>query len=96
MLHDVFPPVSGTMVAIGFFDLLRYISQVLVMKLRFRLLLWLHLGLTYPVYMIKTKVVFLEGQLFSSQSKLFEYFSNCFAWLVKSRPFKKATFVLIM
>jgi len=28
----------------------------------------------YPVYMIKTKVAFLEGRLFSSQSGLFENF----------------------
>jgi len=48
------------------------------------------------VYMIKTKVAFLEGRLFSSQSELFEYFLNWFDWLVKSRSFKTATFVLIM
>jgi len=46
--------------------------------------------------MIKTKVAYLEGQLFSSQSELFEYFFNCFDWLDKSWPSKKATFVLIM
>jgi len=46
--------------------------------------------------MIKTKVAFLEGQLFSSQSGLFEYFLNCSDWLDKSWPCKKATFVLIM
>jgi len=46
--------------------------------------------------MIKTKVAFLEGRLFSSQSKLFEYFFNCFDRLDKSRPSKKATFILIM
>jgi len=45
--------------------------------------------------MIKTKVAFLEGRLFSSQSELFEYFLNCSDWLDKSRPSKKATFVLI-
>jgi len=28
--------------------------------------------------MIKTKVAFLEGRLFSSQSELFKYFLNCF------------------
>jgi len=31
--------------------------------------------------MIKTKVAFLEGRLFSSQSKLLDNFSNCFDWL---------------
>jgi len=46
--------------------------------------------------MIKTKVAFLEGRLFSSQSELFEYFLNCSDWLDQSRPFKQATFVLIM
>jgi len=46
--------------------------------------------------MNKGKVAFLEGRLFSSQSELFEYFLNFFDWLDKSRPFKKATFVLIM
>jgi len=57
--------------------------------------------------MIKTKVAFMEGQLFSSQSELFENFSDCQSelvanfsdcsdWLDNSRPSKKATFVLIM
>jgi len=46
--------------------------------------------------MIKTKVAFLEGQLFSSQLVLFEYFLNCCDWLVKSRPSKTATLILIM
>jgi len=46
--------------------------------------------------MIKTKVAFLEGLLFSSQSGLFENFLDCSDWLDKSPPFKKATFVLIM
>jgi len=46
--------------------------------------------------MIKTKVAFLEGRLFSSQSGLFESFSDCSDWLEKTRPSKKATFVLIM
>jgi len=45
--------------------------------------------------MIKTKVGLLEGRLFSSQSELLENLSNCFDWLDKSRPSKKATFVLI-
>jgi len=34
--------------------------------------------------MIKTKEAFLEGRLFSIQSELFEYFSNCSDWLDKS------------
>jgi len=46
--------------------------------------------------MIKVKVAFLEGLLFFSQSELFENFLDCSDWLDKSRPFKKATFVLIM
>jgi len=46
--------------------------------------------------MIKTKVAFLEGQLFFSELGLFENFSDCFDWLDKSRLFKKSTFVLIM
>jgi len=46
--------------------------------------------------MIKTKVAFLEGRLFSSQSELFENFLNCSDWLDKSRPSKKAAFALIM
>jgi len=46
--------------------------------------------------MIKTKVAFFEGWLFSSQSDLFENFSDCSDWQDKSRPSKKATFVLIM
>jgi len=39
--------------------------------------------------MIKIKVAFLEGRLFSSQSWLFENFSDCSDWLDKSRPSKK-------
>jgi len=46
--------------------------------------------------MIKAKVAFLEGRLFSSQSGLFKNVSDCSDWLGKSRPSKKATFVLIM
>jgi len=38
--------------------------------------------------MIKTKAVFLEDRLFSSQSELLENFSNCSDWLDKSRPQK--------
>jgi len=33
--------------------------------------------------MIKLKVVFLEGRLFSSQSELFKYFFNYSDWLEK-------------
>jgi len=56
--------------------------------------------------MINAKVPFLEGRLFSSQSGLFENFSDCSDWLdkfqivligwIKAGPPKKATFVLIM
>jgi len=46
--------------------------------------------------MIKAKVAFLEGRLFSSQSGPFESFSDCSDWLDKSRSSKKATFILIM
>jgi len=45
--------------------------------------------------MIKAKVAFLEGRLFSSQLGLFD-FTDCSDWLDKSGPSKKATFVLIM
>jgi len=46
--------------------------------------------------MIKAKVAVLESWFFSSQSGLFENYSDCCDWLDKSRPSKKATFVLIM
>jgi len=46
--------------------------------------------------MIKTKVAFLEGRLLSTQSEQSEKFSKTPDWLEKSRPSKKATFVLIM
>jgi len=46
--------------------------------------------------MIKTKVAFLEGRLLSSQSEQFENFFKSSDWLEKSRPSKKAAFVLIM
>jgi len=46
--------------------------------------------------MIKTKVAFLEGRLFFSQTEDFDYLLNCSDWLEKSRSFNKATFVLIM
>jgi len=49
-----------------------------------------------PVSMIKAKANFLESRFFSSQSGIFENFSDFFDWLDKSRPSKKATFVLIM
>jgi len=39
--------------------------------------------------MIKTKVAFLEGRLFSSQSELIEYFSDGSDWFDKSQPSKK-------
>jgi len=39
--------------------------------------------------MIKIKVTFLKGRLFSSQVGLFENFSYCSDWLDKSRSFKK-------
>jgi len=44
--------------------------------------------------MIKTKVAFLEGRLLSNQSEQSEKFSKSADWLGRSRPFKKATFVL--
>jgi len=37
----------------------------------------------------QSKSAFLEGQLFSNQSGLFENFSDCSDWLDKSRPSKK-------
>jgi len=46
--------------------------------------------------MIKTKVAFLEGRLFSSQTELFENFLNCSNWLDQSLLSKTATFILIM
>jgi len=46
--------------------------------------------------MIKAKVAFLEGRLYSSQSGFFKSSSDYSDWLGKSRPSKKATFVLIM
>jgi len=45
--------------------------------------------------MIKAEEALLEGGLFN-QSRLFENFSDCFDWLDRSRPSKKAIFVLIM
>jgi len=45
--------------------------------------------------MIKTKVAFWRTDFFH-QSGLFENFSDCYDWMEKSQPFKKATFVLIM
>jgi len=46
--------------------------------------------------MIKTKVAFLEVRFLSSQSELFKKYSKSYDCLEKSRPSKKATFVLIM
>jgi len=46
--------------------------------------------------MIKTKVALLEGRLLFSQLDQSEEFSKSPDWLKKSRPSKKATFVLIM
>jgi len=45
---------------------------------------------------MKTKVAFLEGWLLTSQSEQFKNYSKSSDWLEKSRPSKKATFVLIM
>jgi len=42
--------------------------------------------------MIKAKVAFLEGRIFSSQSGLFENFADCSDWLDKSRFSKKSHF----
>jgi len=39
--------------------------------------------------MIKTKVAFLEGRFFSSQSGLFENFLDCSDWMDKAGPPKK-------
>jgi len=46
--------------------------------------------------LIKTKVAFLKDQLLSSPLEQFIKISKASDWLVKSRPSKKATFVLIM
>jgi len=45
--------------------------------------------------MIKIKVDFLEGRLFSSQLVLFEHFLHCSDWLEKNPALQKAIFVLI-
>jgi len=45
--------------------------------------------------MIKTNVAFLKGRFFHP-IRAFEYLLKCSDWLDKSRPSKKATFVLIM
>jgi len=45
-----------------------------------------------PVYMIKTKVAFVEGRLLSSQSEQFKRYSKSCDWLEKSRPSKKSHF----
>jgi len=44
--------------------------------------------------MIKTEVAFLEGRLLSRQSELFKKYWKSSDWFEKSRPSKKATFVL--
>jgi len=44
--------------------------------------------------MIKSKVAFLENWLFSSQSGLFENFSDCSDRLDKSRPLKKPLYMI--
>jgi len=44
--------------------------------------------------MIKTKVAFLKHWLLTSQSEQFKNYSKTSNWLEKSRPSKKATFVL--
>jgi len=44
----------------------------------------------------QNKSSFFGGSAFCTQSELFEYFLNCSDWMDKSRPSKKATFVLIM
>jgi len=53
-------------------------------------------GHSWPVYMNKTKMAFLEGRLLSSQSEYSEKFSKNPDWLKKGRPTKKATFVFFM
>jgi len=45
--------------------------------------------------MIKQKWLF-GGPAFFSQSELFENVSNCFDWLDKSRPSKKATLIVLI
>jgi len=44
--------------------------------------------------MIKIKVTFLEGRLLSSNQTNWKKYSKSYDWLEKSRPSKKATFVL--
>jgi len=39
--------------------------------------------------MITAKVAFLKGRLYSSQSGIYENFSDCSDWLDKSGPPKK-------
>jgi len=46
--------------------------------------------------MIKTTVAFSEVRLLSIQPEQSEKFLKSLNWLEKSRPLKKATFVLIM
>jgi len=44
--------------------------------------------------MIKTKVAFLKGRLWTSQSEQFKNYSKSSYWLEKNRPSKNATFAL--
>jgi len=44
----------------------------------------------------QNKSGFLEGRLLTSQSEQFKNYSKSSYWLEKSRPSKKAAFVLIM
>jgi len=46
--------------------------------------------------MVKTKVCFLVGRHLSGQSEQSEKLLKSSDWLEKDRPFKKATYVLIM
>jgi len=56
----------------------------------------LNINLTIACLHDQNKSGFFGEPAFSSQSGLFENFSDCSDWLDKSRPYKKATFVLIM
>jgi len=46
-------------------------------------------GHFYPVYMIKTKVTFLESRLLFIQSEQFKKYSKSSDWLEKIGPLKK-------
>jgi len=45
---------------------------------------------------VQNKTAFSEGRLLSSQSQQYKKYSKISDWLEESRPFKKATFVLVM